>query len=279
MSANCKKGNTPLGTPGNGTVTGVTLGPQDIVACNFYNLPQRTFVVHKDFVPNSGASVTVSLSCASGTSSPASQSITEASAGTFTVTGYLGNPNCTATESPIPIRLRLDGHLRGHVDGRHVHDHEHAAVSGTFTINKDFVPNSGASVSVSVTCTSGTPSPASGSVTEVAPLNVTVTGFNAGATCTATESPVPGGYTANQTDCANKALVDGGNVACTITNTLNAGTFIVNKDFVPNSGASVNVSITCTSGTPSPASGSASEATPFTTQCQRLQRRADLHGD
>ncbi len=263
MSASCKKGATPLGTPGSGTVTGVVIGPQDIVACTFINLPQRSFTVNKDFVPNSGASVTVSLSCATGTSSPASASVTESAPATFTVTGYTGNPNCTATESPIPSGYESTGTCAATLTTGSC-TITNTRRSGTFTINKDFVPNSGSSVPVGVSCTSGTPSPASGSFSESSPLVVTVTGFNAGATCTATET-VPSGYTANQANCANKTLVNGGNVSCTITNTLNAGTFIVNKDFVPNAGGSVSVSVSCTSGTPSPASGSASEATPFTT--------------
>jgi hypothetical protein len=85
------------------------------------------------------------------------------------------------------------------------------------TVNKDFIPNSAATVPVDLTCTSGT-------VTTTPPLNAaegapavfTVGGADlVGTTCTATET-VPTGYTADQTDCVNVPL--GGN--CTITNTL-----------------------------------------------------------
>ena len=40
-----------------------------------------------------------------------------------------------------------------------------------------------------------------------------------------------------------------------------------------------SVSVTCSSGTPSPASGSASESTPFSHDDHRLHGRRDLHGD
>ena len=63
------------------------------------------------------------------------------------------------------------------------------------------------------------------------PANFTVTGYNVGATCTATESGVPAGYTGNVAGCASVPVTTG---SCTIVNTLNSATFTVNKDFVPN---------------------------------------------
>ncbi len=61
-----------------------------------------TFNVLKDFVPDSAASVTVSLSCATGSVTPPSASAGEGAPATFTVTAFSGDPDCTATESPIP---------------------------------------------------------------------------------------------------------------------------------------------------------------------------------
>ncbi len=61
-----------------------------------------TFNVLKDFVPDSDASVTVSLSCASGAVTPPSASASEGAPAAFTVTGFSGDPDCTATESPVP---------------------------------------------------------------------------------------------------------------------------------------------------------------------------------
>ena len=70
-----------------------------------------------------------------------------------------------------------------------------------------------------------------------------VTGASAGATCTATETTVPLGYTANQANCVGVAL----NASCTITNTRNSASITVIKDFIPDSAATVPVALTCTS--------------------------------
>ncbi len=85
----------------------------------------------------------------------------------------------------------------------------------SITVNKDFSPNSVATVPVSLTCTTGTVTTTPLNASESTPAVFTVTGASPGATCTATET-VPAGYTANQTNCVNVAL--GG--TCTITNTL-----------------------------------------------------------
>ncbi|HEX9732358.1 MAG TPA: IPTL-CTERM sorting domain-containing protein, partial [Thermoanaerobaculia bacterium] len=86
-------------------------------------------------------------------------------------------------------------------------------------VNKDFIPDSAATVPVALTCTSGTVTATPLNASEATPAVFTVNGALAGATCTATET-VPIGYTADETDCVNVPL--GGN--CTITNTLPAVT-------------------------------------------------------
>ena len=103
--------------------------------------------------------------------------------------------------------------------------------SAKFLVKKDFIPNSGASVSVSLSCTSGSVSPASASAAEGSPAEFTLTGYNGNPTCTATESPIPAGYDSTGT-CA--AALSAGE--CTITNTLRRAKFLVKKDFIPNSG-------------------------------------------
>ena len=63
------------------------------------------FTVSKtyDVAPATGTgAVTVTLSCASGSVSPASASVAPGTPATFIVSGFSSNPNCTATESPIP---------------------------------------------------------------------------------------------------------------------------------------------------------------------------------
>ncbi|MEO7936094.1 MAG: ice-binding family protein [Dokdonella sp.] len=130
-------------------------------------------------------------------------------------------------------------------------------VANTVTVNKDFIPNSPATVSVALTCTSGTVTTSPLNASEASPAVFNVTGATVGATCTATET-VPAGYTADQAGCVGVAL-DG---SCTITNTLDNNTIVVNKDFIPNSTAAVPVSLTCTSGTVTTTPLNASEAAP-----------------
>ncbi len=132
-----------------------------------------------------------------------------------------------------------------------------------FLVKKDFSDNSTASVSVTLSCASGSvvpPGPASAS--EASPASFMVGGFTGDPSCTATESPVPAGYSSSGT-CS--ALLSAGQ--CTITNTLippTTGQFTVYKDFTDNNTASVTVTLSCASGTPSPASASVSEASPVT---------------
>lgn len=137
--------------------------------------------------------------------------------------------------------------------------------STTFTVNKAYSPSGSlASVPVSVTCTSGAVSPASGSSAPGTPFVATVIGFTAGATCSASET-VPAGYIMTS-NCGSVAITNAVAASCTITNTETSTTFTVNKAYSPGGPvASVPVTVTCSSGTPSPSSGSSSPGTPFTT--------------
>ena len=132
-----------------------------------------------------------------------------------------------------------------------------------FDVNKDFVPNNPGSVTVAVSCTNGgTGTPTDSSASETDDANFVIDGFTLGTdpTCTATETGVPLGYTVNS--CS--ALLSVG--SCTIVNTQTSTTFTVNKVYSPAGPVtSVPVSVTCTSGTPSPASGSSAPGTPFVT--------------
>lgn len=91
-----------------------------------------------------------------------------------------------------------------------------AAPGAAIRVDKDFIPNSAATVSVALSCTSGAVTTTPLNAAEGAPALFQVTGASVGATCTATETTVPLGYTANQANCAGVAL----NGSCTITNTL-----------------------------------------------------------
>ena len=89
-------------------------------------------------------------------------------------------------------------------------------------------------------------------------LNVPV----GGASCTATEG-VPAGYNANQANCNAVALLPGDAKTCTIVNTSTTqGQLNVQKDFIPNSGASVTISVSCTGGATVAGTLPATEALP-----------------
>jgi hypothetical protein len=176
------------------------------------------FTVAKDFVPNSGASVTVSLSCPGGTASPPTAAATEAAPASFTVSGLSSNASCTAMESPIPDGYTSTGTCTATLLTVGACTIVNTITTAQFVVNKDFVPDSGASVTVGLSCTSGSVANDDTSASEADPANFTVTGFNTGATCTATET-VPGGYAPDQTGCASRTITDGSNTTCTIINT------------------------------------------------------------
>ncbi len=265
ISASCVVvNNGPMGTWSGNAVNGITLGPLDIIQCTFINSLQKPFTVQKDFQPdNSLGSVTVSLSCASGIVAPSSATATEASPANFTVTGYSGNPNCTATESPIPQGYDSSGTCTADLNTG-ICQITNVLRTANITVNKNFQPDAPGDVTIAVACSSGMVTPSDTTASEADPADFVVTGFDLGATCNATEA-VPAGYTGNQAACASIAIAPNGNHSCIITNTLNIAQFTVHKDFDPdNPSITVTITLTCTSGTVSPPTAPASEATAAT---------------
>jgi hypothetical protein len=135
----------------------------------------------------------------------------------FTVGGALPGATCTATETVPAGYTANQANCVGVALGGSCTITNTLSPPGaaTITVNKDFIPNSVATVPVALSCTSGTVTTTPLPAAEGAPAVFTVTGALPGATCTATET-VPAGYTANQTGCVGVAL----NGSCTITNTL-----------------------------------------------------------
>lgn len=259
IAASCMAvGNGPLGTWTGNAVNGINVGVLDIVQCTFINSVQKPFTVQKDFQPDAPGSVTVSLSCASGVVAPASAPASEATPANFTVTGYSGNPNCTATESSVPAGYDSSGTCIASLNTG-VCQIVNVLRTANVTVNKDFSDNNMSNVTIALACTSGTVAVNDNTASESDGADFVVTGFNLGTTCTATEATPPG-YTANQAGCATIAITPGGNHSCTIINTLNQATLTVYKDFVPdNNVIVVQITLTCTSGSinlpnPKPAS-------------------------
>ena len=179
-----------------------------------------TFTVYKDFSDNSSASVSVSLSCSSGTVTNNPQLASEASAAQFNISGAVPGTSCTAIES-VPSGYTADQSdcqngdpLNGSctiVNNLVENDAE------SFWVFKDFSDDNSASVSVTLSCSRGTVTNNPQLASEAAPAEFSITGSNPSATCTATENSVPSGYTADQSECQDVPLRAVG--GCEIFNT------------------------------------------------------------
>ena len=176
--------------------------------------------MRKDFSNNSTASVSVTLTCTSGTVTNNPRLASEAAPAVFTISGATAGTTCKATEPTVP-----SGYTRNQTDCQNgdplngsctIVNTLNTTSSNTFTVRKDFSNNNPASVSVTLTCTSGTIATNPKLASEGAPAVFSISGATAGTTCKATEPTVPSGYTRNQTDCQNGDPLNG---SCTIVNT------------------------------------------------------------
>jgi hypothetical protein len=172
-----------------------------------------TITVHKEFLPDNVASVPVVLTCTSGLIINSQLSASEALPAVFDVGGAAEGATCTATEI-VPIGYTADQSGCVNVPLGGSCTIVNTLLGNTVTVNKDFFPDSLATVEVDLACTSGTVANGPLLVSETAPGIFLVNGAGAQATCTATET-VPLGYTADETNCLDVPL--GG--SCTITNT------------------------------------------------------------
>lgn len=182
---------------------------------NALGLLDGTITVRKDFLPDSAAAVSVSLSCTSGTVVATPLAATEALPAIFTVNDALPGVVCTATENVPPgyTANQTDCQSVG-LNGSCTITNALDLVGGTVTVFKDFVPDSLATVSVALTCTSGTITQTPLDASEAAPAIFALTGASPGTTCVATET-VPSGYVSAQQDCLSVPV----NGSCTIVNT------------------------------------------------------------
>ena len=111
--------------------------------------------------------------------------------------------------------------------------------SATVTVHKDFSDDNEDAVSVSLKCTGdgdvdSSPKDATDEDNVAgAPAVFTVTGFEPGDTCDASEGAAPAGYSKAEGGCQGLVLQVDGTPSCTITNTLNTATFSVSKVYSP----------------------------------------------
>ncbi len=120
-------------------------------------------------------------------------------------------------------------------------------VVGSFTVRKDFTDDNPDPVDVTLSCTSGDITTNPMQASEGSSAVFEVTGYDAGTTCTATES-VPPGYEADISDCQDGDPINGG---CVIINSpIPRATFRVTKDFTDDNPNGVEVQISCNTGLP-----------------------------
>jgi hypothetical protein len=210
------------------------------------------FTVNKTYDDSNTDPVSVSLTCSDGSVLPPSALAAPGSPAIFSVNDYdpEGTPTCTATEVVPPgyagdesdcvgVDLLADGTCTI----------ANSLISATFEVYKDFSDDNASLVPMTLTCTSGVVSPPTDNASEAGPAVFTVTGFDPGATCTATEVPIPG-YVGDDTDCQDGDLIVSGETSqCTITNTLRSDNFTVSKTYDDGNTDPVSVSLTCDNGT------------------------------
>jgi len=83
-----------------------------------------SFTVYKDFSDNSAASVSISLSCSSGTVTNSPRLASEGAPAVFSISGAAPGTTCSAVESPVP-----DGYIRNQSDCQ-----DGDAINGSCTI-------------------------------------------------------------------------------------------------------------------------------------------------
>ena len=219
-------------------------------SCKITNtLNSTTITVDKDFSDNNAGTVTVSLTCDSGTVTNTDPTATETDDAEFKVDGFTPGDTCDASEGSAPAGYTKDeSDCQNLVLGTDTSCKiTNTLNSTTITVDKDFSDNNAGTVTVSLTCDSGTVTNTDPTATETDDAEFKVDGFTPGDTCDASEGSAPAGYTKDESDCQN--LVLGTDTSCKITNTLNSTTITVDKDFSDNNAGTVTVSLTCDSGT------------------------------
>jgi Domain of unknown function (DUF5979) len=193
------------------------------ISCTIFttrgHVASAVFKVAKDFSDNNLGSVNIDLTCTSGNVAKTAPLASERSPAAFTITAFSPGTTCTASEGSLPSGYLADAsdcQRKAIADGGSVSCTIINTTSTTLTVRKDFTDNNPARVFVRLECTSGTIEEASLPASIDAPAVFSIKGFDAGATCTATEAKVPPGYSKDESKCLNVPLV--AQKECTIVN-------------------------------------------------------------
>ena len=216
-------------------------------------LATATLTVRTDFTPNApDASIGVTVTCTKGgRPDNAQKRVTEATPVDFRITRFGNGATCTATGT------QPAGYSQRNLDCRNVPitlgasapctivNTRGSSTSALFKVTKDFSDDNPAKVSISLSCDSGTISKRPIDAAEGSPATFTVTGFQAGARCTASEDTPLSGYRLDESRCQGVPIARGG---CTIVNTLNTTQLTVRKDYTDSNTDEVLVNLDCTGG-------------------------------
>jgi tetratricopeptide (TPR) repeat protein len=186
-------------------------------ACTITNTRERpatvTFTVTKDFVPDDlEVSVSISVSCTEGATPAASpKAASENAPAVFTISGVGAGTTCTATEDAAPTGYTGNERdcLRVAIADKSSCTITNRLNSKIFSVGREFTDGNTTSLGISLTCDSGSVDPGRGTAADGSPVVFTVTGFTAGATCTATPFGAPSGYRRDDTACQTVPLEAG----------------------------------------------------------------------
>jgi hypothetical protein len=216
---------------------------------------RAVFEVAKDFTDDNPASVTMSLSCTSGTVSPPVQ-VSEGNPQTLEVIGFETAPEgvtaCTVSESGLPEGYYQKSATPDCAIAVVEHDGnypecviENAPLRATFEVTKNFTDDNPADVEVSISCNTGLPLEQTTSISEVnGGVTFVVTDFQPGAMNCRISEMVPIGYeqaysaegtsasSTNQDGCSFTQVQGGNDDRCEITNTLLAVDVEVHKEWI-----------------------------------------------
>jgi hypothetical protein len=235
-------------------------------------LTSATWRVNKDFVDDNPGSVTMSLSCTSGTVSAPVQ-VSEGNPMSLNVQGFLtggfGSTTCTVSESDLPGGYYQESATADCEIVGVEHDAEYlgcvfvnAPFQANFEVTKDFDDDNPADVEVMLSCNTGLPLQQTTMINEGGGVNFVVVDFEPGAMDCEVSEVVPDGYsasyvaggpsnpTSDENGCSFTAVSGGAQNSCAITNTLQPVDVIVNKQWIDehpeyNLSTVVEVTLTC----------------------------------
>jgi hypothetical protein len=165
------------------------------------------FTVYKDFSDNSSSSVSISLSCTSGTITNNPQNASEASPAVFNILDAAPGAVCQAIENPVP-----PGYTKDEWDCQQGHPLNEWCVivnnanTANFLVGISYSDNSDALAKVELQCTNGNVNATHLYASPGNPAVFEVTGFSGDPDCASTEE-VPDGYVADQSNCQGVPLL------------------------------------------------------------------------